>query len=442
MTIKVLEPSIERVNSQRPRRTRVPDHEGAIAGAAYTRHRRIHRSRSHPRPRVLQLLATGGNGGAQESYTGLLLRLDRGRYDVRALSLSAGSAVQRLRGLGVPVDVIDATDDEAAVRELAGWLRHNEIDLVHAHMFRAEVIGTRAAVAAGTPVIMATVHSSRVRSAEDIALLASLTPHMDRLVVPSTSIEHKVRSEGRDGARFAVIPNGVDLSRFSTPLPACQMRDEFDIPRQAPLIGVVARLEPEKGQRHLIEAMPAILDRVPDAWLAIIGEGSQADALRARSASLGRAVAERVVFTGRRDDVSALTADLTVAALPSLREAQGISILEAMARRRPVVASAVGGIPEVITHGVDGLLVPPGDPAALAAAIATLLADPALRERIGAAGYRTVAERFSIDAQVRRIEVVYDEELARAGVVGAIRRAGPVAPARPRERGALEVPPV
>ena len=430
------------MNSRRPRRARIPDHEGAIAGAAYTRHRRIHRSRSHPRPRVLQLLATGGNGGAQESYTGLLLRLDRSRYDVRALSLSAGSAVQRLRGLGISVDVIDATDDEDAVRELAGWLRHNEIDLVHAHMFRAEVIGTRAAVAAGTPVIMATVHSSRVRSADDIALLASLTPHMDRLVVPSTSIEHKVRSEGRDGARFAAIPNGVDLSRFSTPLPVCRMRDEFDIPREAPLIGVVARLEPEKGHRYLIEAMPAILALAPDAWLAIIGEGSLADALRAESASLGRAVAERVVFTGRRDDVSALTADLTVAVLPSLREAQGISILEAMARRRPVVASAVGGIPEVITHGVDGLLVPPGDPAALATAIARLLADPRLRQRIGEAGYRTVAERFSIDAQVRRIEAVYDEELARAGVVGAIRRPGPVSRARPRERGALEVPPV
>ena len=122
---------------------RQPDHESAIAGAAYTRHRRIHRSSSHPRPRVLQLLATGGNGGAQESYTGLLLRLDRSRYEVRALSLSAGSAVQRLRALGVPVEVLDATDDEAAVRELVALLRREEIDLVHAHMFRAEVIGTR-----------------------------------------------------------------------------------------------------------------------------------------------------------------------------------------------------------------------------------------------------------------------------------------------------------
>jgi glycosyltransferase involved in cell wall biosynthesis len=416
----------------------IPDHEGAIAGAAYTRHRRVHRSRSHPRPRILQVLATGGNGGAQESYTGLLLRLDRSRYEVRALSLSAGSAVQRLRRLGVSVTVLDNADDEAAVRELAAWLRREEIDLVHAHMYRAEVIGTRAALAAGTPVIMATVHSSRVRAPDEVALLAALTRHMDRLIVPSESIRRKVEAECREGAEFAVIPNGIDLSRFSSPAPPSTLRGEFGIPRDAPLIGVVARLEPEKGHRHLVEAMPAILEAAPDAWLAIVGEGSQADALRAAAGSLGPVVSERVVLTGRREDVSTVTDDLAVAVLPSLREAQGISILEAMARRRPVVASAVGGIPEVITDGVDGLLVPPADPGALAAAVRSLLADPELRDRIGQAGYRTVAERFSIDAQVRRIEAVYDEELARAGVL-------PRTPApttrRPADRGALEVPP-
>ena len=434
------------MTSNRPRHASAhrtaPDHEGAIAGAAYTRHRRISRSRSHPRPRLLQLLATGGNGGAQESYTGLLLRLDRAKYDVRALSLSEGSAVHRVRRLGLAVDVLDEADDELAVRELAAWLRREEIDLVHAHMFRAEVIGTRAAVAAGVPVITATVHSSRVRSAADVETLAALTPAMDRLIVPSEAIEHKVRSEGRDAARFAVIPNGVDLSRFRGPVPACQLRREFGIPADAPLVGVVARLEAEKGHRFLLEAWPAVVARCPSARLVIVGEGSEADALRAQAASLGRRVAASVIFTGRREDIAAVVADLTVAVLPSLREAQGISILEAMARRRPVVASAVGGIPEVITPGVDGLLVPPADPAALAGALGSLLSDRALRERIAEAGYRTVVDRYSIDAQVKRIEAVYDEELARAGVplvrVGARRSVR-----SPRaERGALEVPPV
>jgi glycosyltransferase involved in cell wall biosynthesis len=388
---------------------------------------------------VLQLLATGGSGGAQESYTGLLLGLDRSRYDVRALSLSAGSAVQRLRALGVGVEVIDEADDEVAVRELTAWLRREEIDLVHAHMYRAEVVGTRAAVAAGTAVIVATVHSSRVRAAEDVSLLASLTPSMDRLIVPSEAIQRKVRAEGRDAARFAIVPNGIDLSRFSGPVRPCALRGEYGIPAAAPLLGVVARLEAEKGHRHLVDAMPAVLAAVPDAWLAVIGEGSEADALRAQAGALGPTVADRIVFTGRRDDVSAVTADLTVAVLPSLREAQGISLLEAMARRVPVVASDVGGIPEVVTDGVDGLLVPPGDAAALAQAIAGLLRDASRARRLGEAGRRTVEERFSIDAQVRRIQAVYDEELVRAGVMVGV---ADIAEGRPLERGALELPPI
>jgi glycosyltransferase involved in cell wall biosynthesis len=135
-----------------------------------------------------------------------------------------------------------------------------------------------------------------------------------------------------------------------------------------------------------------------------------------------------------------------VAVLPSLREAQGISLLEAMARRVPVVASAVGGIPEVVTDGVDGLLVPPASPGALADALIRLARSEPMRRRLGEAGYATVRDRFSIDAQVRRIEAVYDEELRRAGVTarGRAPRANALAPAgrRPRGRAALEVPPV
>ena len=448
--------------------TAAPENEGAIAGAAYLRHRRTHRSRSHPRPRVLQLLATGGNGGAQESYTGLLLRLDREKYEVRALSLSSGSAVQRIRGLGLAVDVLDEPDDEACVRSLTAWLRANEIDLVHAHMYRAEIVGTRAALAAGTPVIMATVHSSRVRSPEDVAALAALTPAMDRLIVPSDSIAAKVRAEGRGGARFTVIPNGVDLSRFASPRPASlrsasaarwkRLRAEHGIAPDDVLVGVVARLEPEKGHRWLLEAWPDVIAKAPRTWLLVVGEGSLDGELRAQARALPRAARERIVFTGRREDIAAVTAELNVAVLPSLREAQGISILEAMAQRLPVVASAVGGIPEVVTDGVDGLLVPPASPGELAAAIARLASSPALRARIGEAGYRTVVERFSIDAQVRRIEAVYDEELARSGAVaslagrssgrgrlGATSAAGPIPgrrSSRPAGRAALEVPPL
>jgi glycosyltransferase involved in cell wall biosynthesis len=392
---------------------------------------------------VLQLLATGGTGGAQESYTGLLLRLDRSAYEVRALSLSSGSAVQRLRRLGLEVEVIDEADDEDAVRELTAYLVRNEIDLLHAHMFRAELVGARAAVAAETAVVMATVHSSRVRSAEDIAMLAALTPVMDRLIVPSASIVTKVRTEGRGGASFSVIPNGVDLDRFDLSLGVCALRREFGIPGRAPLLGVVARLEPEKGHRYLIEAMPAILHGAPETWLVIVGEGSLEGELRSLAASLPGRAAERIVFTGRREDVAAITGEIDVAVLPSLREAQGISILEAMARRKPVVASAVGGIPEVLTNGLDGLLVPPADPAALAEACIRLACSPELRVRMGEAGRATVEARYSLDAMVHQIEEIYDEELIRAG---ALPPQGPErhvhATPSPAGRAALEIPPL
>jgi glycosyltransferase involved in cell wall biosynthesis len=361
--------------------------------------------------------------------------------------------VQRIRRLGLSVDVIEEADDEAAVRELAAWLRRNEIDLVHAHMFRAEVVGTRAALAAGTPVIMATVHSSRVRSPEDVAALAALTPAMDRLIVPSESIWAKVAAEGRGGAGYTVIPNGVDLSRFSTPAPRCGFRSEYSVPDDAPLFGVVARLEAEKGHAVLLEAWESVARAVPGAWLAIVGEGSEEASLRARVDAMPAAVARRVIFAGRREDVSALTAQLSVAVLPSLREAQGISLLEAMARRVPVVASRVGGIPEVVTDGVDGLLVSPSSPSELADALVRLACSPELRARLGEAGYDTVRARFSIDAQVRRIQAVYDEELQRSGVLAAIRggaggrepggaaRSAP-SRSRPDGRATLEVPPV
>jgi glycosyltransferase involved in cell wall biosynthesis len=204
--------------------------------------------------------------------------------------------------------------------------------------------------------------------------------------------------------------------------------------------------------------------RAPMAWLVIVGEGSEESALRAQAAALPAPACDRIVFTGRREDIASVTADLDVAALPSLREAQGISILEAMARVKPVVASAVGGVPEVLTDGVDGLLVPPESPSALADAIVRLAADPDLRERIGEAGWETVRHRFSIDAQVKRIEAVYDAELVRSGALAPLgsaqRRSGELAsPARqpasagsgsersaagraPSDRATLEIPPV
>ena len=368
------------------------------------------------RVRVVEVLATGTNGGAQEHVYSLVTRMDRERYDVRVVSLSHGSSVRRLEKAGIEVGVIDEPDDRVAVEALAEMLAPLEPEVVHNHMYRAEVVGTKAALHLGEmgcrrPAVISTVHSSRVRCADDRQTLRTLTPLMDRLIVVSWAIEQKIREEGRFGAPVSLIYNGVDLQRYNHQQPCCTLHDDYRIPETSPIVGVVARLEAEKGHRPLVDAWPLVLAAHPEAWLLIVGEGSERNALDAQAASLG--ISGRVVFTGRREDVPAVTAALDVAVLPSYREAQGLSVLEAMALSRPVVASNVGGIPEMIDDGVSGLLVPPGDCEALAAAIIRLLSDHPLADMIAKRGHDLVHNRFCIELMTNSIEALYDEAAVR-----------------------------
>jgi glycosyltransferase involved in cell wall biosynthesis len=374
---------------------------------------------SRDRIRVVELLATGSSGGAQEHVYNLVTRLDRERYDVSVLALSGGPGVRRLERTGLSVCVLDEMSDEAAVAAVAGHLAAVDADVVHNHMYRAEVVGTQAAWALAAsgrrrPFVVGTVHSSRIRSDEDRDLLRRLTPRMDHLIAVSRAIVRKLEDEGRVGAPISLIYNGVDLARYSEQAACPTLLREYDIPADAPIVGVVARLEPEKGHPTLLEAWPAVRTAVPDARLLIVGEGSQRELLEVQAASLGLldGAAPAVVFTGRRDDVPAVTAALDVAVLPSYREAQGLSILEAMALSRPVVASAVGGIPEMIDDGRTGLLVPPKDATALAGALTRLLRDPAEAERLGRAGHDLVHERFCVEQMVRAVETIYDDAVA------------------------------
>ncbi len=368
------------------------------------------------RVRVLEVMATGTNGGAQEHVHSLVTRLNPECYEVRVVSLSHGSSVRRLQRAGIDVTVIDEPEDRLAVRALADAMAPFAPEIAHNHMYRAEVVGTRAALLLGEkgcrrPAVISTVHSSRIRCLEDRRTLRQLTPLMDRLIVVSRAIEQKVRGEGRLGAPVSLIYNGVDLQRYNHQQPCCTLHEEYLIPEDAQIVGVVARLEAEKGHRTLIDAWPDVLSAVPNAWLLIVGEGSERDSLEAEAASLG--VSERVVFTGRREDVPAVTAALDVSVLPSYREAQGLSVLEAMALSRPVIASNVGGIPEMIEDGVTGLLVPPNDCDALSAAIIRLLTDHPYADMVAKRGHDLVHDRFCIELMVNSIESLYDEAAAK-----------------------------
>ena len=362
--------------------------------------------------RVVELLATGTNGGAQEHVYSLLSRLDRSRYEPTVISLSPGSAERKIGRLGIPVHVIDEPDDAIAVGAVATLLADIRPEVIHNHMYRAELVGTRAAIALGEagrlrPYVVGTVHSSRIRSPEDRAVLRDLTPRMDHLIAVSRAMEHKIAEERPSDVPVSLIYNGVDLVRYDHTDPCCTLREEYHMPAEAQIAGVVARLEHEKGHPTLLDAWPRVLRRVPNAWLLVVGEGSRREELEAQAAALG--IAERVVFTGRRDDVPAVTAALDVAVLPSYREAQGLTILEAMALSRPVIASAVGGIPEMIEDGRTGLLVPPHDADALAAAIIRVLTDHPFADMLARGGHDMVHERFCVELMVYAVEEIYDE---------------------------------
>ncbi len=370
---------------------------------------------SRHRIRVVELLATGTSGGAQEHVYNLVTRLDRERYDVSVLALSGGAGVRRLERTGVPVCVLDEMSDDEATEAVAAHLSAVEADVVHNHMYRAEVVGTQAAwalAAAGRrrPLVVGTVHSSRVRADADRDLIRRLTPRVDHLIAVSRAIVRKIEDEGRVGAPTSLIYNGVDLARYSEQEVCCTLHREYSIPAGSPIVGVVARLEPEKGHPTLLDAWPAVREAVPNAHLLIVGEGTERTALELHALGLG--ISRSVTFTGRRDDVPAVTAALDVAVLPSYREAQGLSILEAMALSRPVVASAVGGIPEMIEHGRTGLLVPPRDADALAASIVRLLTDHPYADTLARAGHDLVYERFCVEQMVRAVETIYDEAVA------------------------------
>jgi glycosyltransferase involved in cell wall biosynthesis len=374
------------------------------------------------RIRVVEILATGTNGGAQESLFSLVTGLDPSRYDVCVVSLSPGSTVKRLQRAGIPTMVIDEPDDAIAVGALTAHLARIGVDVIHNHMYRAEVVGTKAALALAAagyprPFVVSTVHSSRVRSLEDRETLRALTPSMDRLVAVSRAIVQKIADERGPDLPVSLIYNGVDLERYDHQEPCCTLREEYGMEPGAQIVGVVARLEPEKGHATLLDAWPAVLRACPSAYLLVVGEGSRCDELMAQAASLR--IGHRVVFTGRREDVPAVTAALDVAVLPSYREAQGLSVLEAMALSRPVVASNVGGIPEMIEDGVTGLLVPPRDPEALAGAIVRVLRDHQLADILGRAGHDLVHRRFCLEQMIGSIEDLYDEAVGDLRVAAA-----------------------
>jgi glycosyltransferase involved in cell wall biosynthesis len=365
--------------------------------------------------RVLWLIKGLGPGGAERLLVDAARSIERDRFDVSAAYLLAekDQLVGELRDAGVRSTCLGARGD-LDPRWVAGLRRlvHDRgIDLVHAHSPVAAV-GARLGVG-GRTAIVTTEHNTwdRYRPATRRANAATFARQQAVIAVSNEvarSIGHRIRS--RPGPSVEVIPNGIDAEALRTAaLPREAARRELGLPLEVPVVGTIGGVTAKKGHVDLVRAAARLVRSLPDARVAIVGLEIDAGPVRHAIAAAG--LQGRVLLAGYRPEAARLLRAFDVFTLASRYEGMPLSLLEAMVLGLPVVATSVGGIPEVVTSGRDGLLVAPGDEVALAAAWEELVADPARGASLGAAAART-AERFSLGETVRRTQDVYDAALA------------------------------
>jgi glycosyltransferase involved in cell wall biosynthesis len=240
-------------------------------------------------------------------------------------------------------------------------------------------------------------------------------------ICASDAIRHMLIDQGIDAKDAITVHEGIDLAHVDA-APRVNVHEMFWLPHNAPLVGNIAALAPHKGQRYLIEAASLVVREVPDARFLILGEGELRAALEKQIADL--ALTKHVLLAGFRRDVLSILKGFDLFVLPSVTEGLGTSLLDAMACSRPIVASRVGGIPEVVRHGETGLLVPVKDARDLAASIIRLLLDPALAKRFADAGLARVREKFSVERMVNETLAVYARLAGSSRAAGTHGRAG------------------
>jgi L-malate glycosyltransferase len=296
--------------------------------------------------------------------------------------------------------------DLTAAWRLSRLLKQLRPDVVHAHDPHGVAMAALALSMSTAPTRPRLIASRRV----DFHLRSSALSRwkyrqVDCFICASDAIRTMLVGDGIPPRRAVTVHEGIDLGRVKA-APAAELHKELWLPHHAPIVGNVAALVPHKGQRYLIDAAARLLRDEPDTRVVIAGEGELQAALvqQIRHHHLEK----HVILAGFRPDILSLHKAFDVFVMSSVTEGLGTSLLDAMACARPVVATSVGGIPEVVVDGETGFLVPPRDPEALAAAIGRLMADRGLREKMGAAGLERVQNTFSAEHMVRNTLRVYE----------------------------------
>jgi glycosyltransferase involved in cell wall biosynthesis len=323
------------------------------------------------------------------------------------------------------VQPIHPIKDLFAVIELTLFLKKSSFHIVHTHNSKAGFVGRLAASIAGIPVIIHTVHGFAFHNQELLwrrmlfKNLERIASHFcEKMIFISQPLIDWALSEGiADPKKIVKIYSGIDLDQFqpATPDDSLRIRDKWNIGHNEAVIGIVSKLWEGKGHEVLIAAFKEIKKDFNSARLIIVGEGYLDKKLHEFVDKLG--LTDSVLFTKFQANVSEIIACFDIAVLPSFFEGMGRVLLEAMAMEKPVVASRVGGIPDLVKNGINGYLTTPGDVEGLANALKKLLNDKNLAASMGKEARKGVTEKFSADTMVKSINNLYAECLAKKGII-------------------------
>jgi glycosyltransferase involved in cell wall biosynthesis len=374
---------------------------------------------SAERLRVVHLIDQLNPGGAERFTMDVVALLNAERFDrticeTRATKnwFAGNGRDEALRGLddrGVRVIELRRTGrlHLRAWLPLIRFLRREHVQVIHAHMFGSSVWATIIGRLCRVPIVVAHEHGSpeRVGRLRGLIERLVLARGVDTyLAVSDDERRRLIDLRGIPEHKARVLHNGITAT---SPTPDRDVRGDLGIPADAPVVITVGVHRPEKAFDHLICAMTTVRERVPGVRLVLVGDGMMRAELEALTAQLG--LEDTVVFAGSRSDVPDLLEAADVAVNSSVREGSPLSVLEYMEAGLPVVASLVGGLPDIVVDGVTGVLVPPGDEVVLGDTLAELLLDPDRARAMGERGRERRRAEFDLSTVARHLEELYDE---------------------------------
>lgn len=367
--------------------------------------------------KVLYIIDSLFVGGAEKFLVNLVNAIDPDKFEVWVCCLWSSGPLEK--DLNLPLDRIITLNfggykDYKAYIKLCKFIAQQRFDVVHTQIFPSNTVGRICAFFMRVPVIIATeqnIYQWKLRKHVFVdRILAYIS---DRIMAVSEEVKKfTISQEKIPEEKFIVIPNAIPVDRYDSgrlKIDIKKKKNDLSLPDNSLVIGTVATLINQKGHKYLLEVAKILAEKIPDIHFLLIGEGPLRRELEQFTKQLK--IDSKVHFLGVCGDVDELLGIIDVFVLPSLYEGLPLALLEALAMRKAVVATKVGGIPEVVEHGKNGILVEPRDPEGLAEGIVKLIRNPNLAAKMGEEGRKIVEEKFSTNVVVRKLENLYEELL-------------------------------